>query len=90
MSAEMRDYTITVIEKLIEAGAGPLLDAAGGEELGRRRRVASDELLRFGSVGKAGGIAEEKIVGVGDESGNGSEYGKPADAGVKDSNGGTM
>ena len=61
-----------------------------GEELRGWRRVARNKLLRLGSVGKARGVAEENIVGVGHQPGNGAEDGESADAGVKDSDGGTM
>ncbi len=69
-----RDRRLHVVER---QGRGRVaadhqqVNAARGEEARGRRGVARDELLRLGSVGKAGGVAEEKIVGVGDQAGNG-------------------
>jgi len=66
------------------------IDAARREEARGRRGVARHELLRLGAVGKTRRVAEENIVGIGYQPRNGPQHGKPADAGVKDSDGGTM
>ena len=58
------------------------------EELCARDGVAGDGLVRLGAVGKAGGVAEVDVVGVGDEGQQSAEDGEAAEAGVEDAYGG--
>src|SRR5271170_7593445 len=57
------------------------------EELCAGDRVASDSLSGLGAVGEPGGVAEEDVVGAGDEREKRSKDGEAAEARVEDADG---
>ncbi len=72
-----------------EGGGGVAGDheqfSAAGDEVERGfNGVAGDGGLRFGAVGKAGGVAEVEEVGAGEFGKKGAQDGEAAEAGVED------